>query len=92
MRGAKTEGKMPGPLFPRLHVNDTDKGGPKPPPRNKMGLYEQLSIPSQRLTDAPAAMLPLPLVYGGTLANSDSSNQVSPFLFAFIVNFIGLTS
>ncbi|KAL4570264.1 hypothetical protein LXL04_025916 [Taraxacum kok-saghyz] len=38
-----------GPMFPRLHVNDTEKGGPRAPPRNKMALYEQLSIPSQRL-------------------------------------------
>uniref|UniRef100_M1CEB5 Early flowering 3 n=2 Tax=Solanum tuberosum TaxID=4113 RepID=M1CEB5_SOLTU len=37
-----------GPMFPRLHVNDTEKGGPRAPPRNKMALYEQLSIPSQR--------------------------------------------
>ncbi|CAK7353080.1 unnamed protein product [Dovyalis caffra] len=37
-----------GPMFPRLHVNDTDKGGPRAPPRNKMALYEQLSTPSQR--------------------------------------------
>ncbi|CAH1447617.1 unnamed protein product [Lactuca virosa] len=39
-----------GPMFPRLHVNDTEKGGPRAPPRNKMALYEQLSIPSQRLS------------------------------------------
>ncbi|KAJ8561254.1 hypothetical protein K7X08_027444 [Anisodus acutangulus] len=37
-----------GPMFPRLHVNDKEKGGPRAPPRNKMALYEQLSIPSQR--------------------------------------------
>nr|DAD44948.1 TPA_asm: hypothetical protein HUJ06_003178 [Nelumbo nucifera] len=36
-----------GPLFPRLHVNDTEKGGPRAPSRNKMTLYGQLSIPSQ---------------------------------------------
>ncbi|KAM7257771.1 hypothetical protein ACFE04_013512 [Oxalis oulophora] len=44
--------KIREPMFPRLNVNDAaDKGGrgPKPPPRNKMALYEQLSIPSQRL-------------------------------------------
>ncbi|KAK9677016.1 hypothetical protein RND81_11G116400 [Saponaria officinalis] len=75
MRGEKIEGKMAGPLFPRLHVNDTDKGGPKPPPRNKMALYEQLSIPSQRFTDAPVSVLPLPPIYGGTVANTDSPNQ-----------------
>ncbi|XP_042002843.1 protein HEADING DATE 3B-like [Salvia splendens] len=40
--------KIMGPMFPRLHVNDTEKGGPRAPPRNKMALYEQLSIPSQR--------------------------------------------
>ncbi|KAL4571103.1 hypothetical protein LXL04_017854 [Taraxacum kok-saghyz] len=38
-----------GPIFPRLHVNDTEKGGPRAPPRNKIALYEQLSVPSQRL-------------------------------------------
>lgn len=39
-----------GPMFPRLHVNDTtEKGGPRAPPRNKMALYEQFSVPFQRL-------------------------------------------
>ncbi|KAF5753973.1 putative protein EARLY FLOWERING 3 [Helianthus annuus] len=37
-------------MFPRIHVNDTEKGGPRAPPRNKMALYEQLSIPSQRFS------------------------------------------
>ncbi|KZV37295.1 protein EARLY FLOWERING 3 [Dorcoceras hygrometricum] len=50
MERGKDEGKMMGPMFPRLHVNDTDKGGPRAPPRNKMALYEQLSIPSQRFS------------------------------------------
>ncbi|GAA0185527.1 hypothetical protein LIER_32815 [Lithospermum erythrorhizon] len=45
---SKGDDKLMGPLFPRLHVNDTEKGGPRAPPRNKMALYEQLSIPSQR--------------------------------------------
>ncbi|XP_042038499.1 protein EARLY FLOWERING 3-like [Salvia splendens] len=40
--------KIMRPMFPRFHVNDTEKGGPRAPPRNKMALYEQLSIPSQR--------------------------------------------
>lgn len=50
MKGGKEEEKMTSsPMFPRLHVNDTDKGGgPRAPPRNKMALYEQLSIPSHR--------------------------------------------
>ncbi|CAI9784886.1 unnamed protein product [Fraxinus pennsylvanica] len=50
MRRGKDEEKIMGPMFPRLHVNDTDKGGPKAPPRNKMALYEQLSIPTQRFS------------------------------------------
>lgn len=37
-----------GPLFPRLHVNETEKAGPKAPPRNKMALYEQFTVPSHR--------------------------------------------
>lgn len=39
-------------MFPRIHVNDRVKGGPRAPPRNKMALYEQFSIPlpSQRST------------------------------------------
>ncbi|CAN6457023.1 unnamed protein product [Victoria cruziana] len=45
--GRENEKPM-GPLFPRLHINDAVKGGPKAPPRNKMALYEQLSVPSQR--------------------------------------------
>ncbi|CAN4095533.1 unnamed protein product [Withania somnifera] len=48
MKRGKGEEKLMGPMFPRLHVNDTEKGGPRAPPRNKMALYEQLSIPSQR--------------------------------------------
>ncbi|XP_073129912.1 ELF3-like protein 2 [Henckelia pumila] len=50
MKRGKDEGKIMGPMFPRLHVNDTEKGGPRAPPRNKMALYEQLSIPSQRFS------------------------------------------
>lgn len=48
MKRGKDDEKMMGPLFPRLHVSDTEKGGPRAPPRNKMALYEQFSIPSQR--------------------------------------------
>uniref|UniRef100_A0A0D9WS18 Protein EARLY FLOWERING 3 n=1 Tax=Leersia perrieri TaxID=77586 RepID=A0A0D9WS18_9ORYZ len=39
--------KVMGPMFPRLHVNDpVERGGPRAPPRNKMALYEQFSVPS----------------------------------------------
>ncbi|XP_008244743.1 PREDICTED: protein EARLY FLOWERING 3 isoform X2 [Prunus mume] len=60
MRGGKDEEHLISPVFPRFHVNDTDKGGPRPPPRNKMALYEQFSIPSQSFTSGSASMLPLP--------------------------------
>ena len=36
------------PLFPRLHINETEKAGPRAPPRNKMALYEQFTVPSHR--------------------------------------------
>ncbi|BFG24338.1 hypothetical protein CerSpe_106120 [Prunus speciosa] len=60
MRGGKDEEHLISPVFPRFHVNDTDKGGPRAPPRNKMALYEQFSIPSQSFTSGSASMLPLP--------------------------------
>ncbi|KAF0918214.1 hypothetical protein E2562_023148 [Oryza meyeriana var. granulata] len=51
-----------GPLFPRLHVNDAAKGGgPRAPPRNKMALYEQFTVPSHRFSG------------GGSLAHSTSA-------------------
>ncbi|XP_047162902.1 protein EARLY FLOWERING 3-like [Vigna umbellata] len=48
MKRGNDDEKVAGPMFPRLHVNDAEKGGPRAPPRNKMALYEQLSVPSQR--------------------------------------------
>lgn len=58
MREGKEEEKISSsPMFPRLHVNDVDKGGPRAPPRNKMALYEQFSIPFQRFS---SSSLPLP--------------------------------
>ncbi|KAK8654814.1 hypothetical protein V6N13_107412 [Hibiscus sabdariffa] len=55
MRRGKDDEKIMEPMFPRLHVNDTEKGGPRAPPRNKMALYEQLSIPSQRFNPSNAS-------------------------------------
>ncbi|KAB2037256.1 hypothetical protein ES319_D03G061600v1, partial [Gossypium barbadense] len=56
MRGGKDEMS---PMFPRLHVNVTNKG-PKAPPRNKIALYEQLNVPSQSFNLGSLSMLPLP--------------------------------
>ncbi|CAB4266131.1 unnamed protein product [Prunus armeniaca] len=64
------EEKVMGPMFPRLHVNDADKGGPRAPPRNKMALYEQLSIPSQRFNPV---VMPL---------NPNSTSSVVPSAFS----------
>jgi hypothetical protein len=51
-----------GPMFPRLHVNDTtDKGGPRAPPRNKMALYEQFTVPFQRFNPNSNSSNSLPL-------------------------------
>ncbi|XP_062232335.1 ELF3-like protein 2 [Phragmites australis] len=58
--GGKDEAaeKVMGPLFPRLHVNDTIKGGPRAPPRNKMALYEHFSVPSHRFATNATAPAP----------------------------------
>ncbi|KAJ8756151.1 hypothetical protein K2173_024698 [Erythroxylum novogranatense] len=70
MRGAKDEEKLASPMFPRLHVSDTEKGGPRAPPRNKMALYEQLSIPSQKFSPGSPSMLPLPPNTGASVVPS----------------------
>ncbi|KAM7493382.1 hypothetical protein LguiB_027991 [Lonicera macranthoides] len=75
MKRGKDEEKNMGPMFPRLHVNDTDKGGPRAPPRNKMALYEQLSIPSQRFN--PSGITPLNPSNPSNLAPPASSSQAS---------------
>ena len=63
-----------GPMFPRLHVNDTEKGGPRAPPRNKMALYEQLSVPSQRCNPG---VMPLKSNNASNLVPPASSSQVT---------------
>ncbi|XP_058006471.1 protein HEADING DATE 3B isoform X2 [Hevea brasiliensis] len=75
MRGLKDEEKVISPMFPRLHVNDTEKRGPRAPPRNKMALYEQLSIPSQRFSSGSSPMLPLPPNSGRSSVPSMSSSH-----------------
>ncbi|XVF26896.1 hypothetical protein REPUB_Repub14bG0059800 [Reevesia pubescens] len=75
MRGGKNEARVMSPMFPRLHVNDTEKGGPRAPPRNKMALYEQLSIPSQRFNSGSLSMLPLPPNNSNSLVPSISPSH-----------------
>ncbi|CAN1161757.1 Protein EARLY FLOWERING 3 [Linum perenne] len=75
MKRGKDEEKMMSPLFPRLHVNDTEKGGPRAPPRNKMALYEQLSIPSQRFN--PAVLPRTPTQHSNLAPPGSSSSQVN---------------
>ncbi|XP_062019523.1 protein EARLY FLOWERING 3 [Rosa rugosa] len=71
-RGGRDDEKVMGPMFPRLHVNDAaDKGGPRAPPRNKMALYEQLSIPSQRFNHG---VMPLNQNSMGSPAFSNQGN------------------
>ncbi|CAN0907315.1 Protein EARLY FLOWERING 3 [Linum grandiflorum] len=81
MKRGKDEDKMMSPLFPRLHVNDADKGGPRAPPRNKMALYEQLSIPSQRFN--PAILPPTPPQLSNLAPPGSSSTQVTPIADQF---------
>jgi hypothetical protein len=73
-KGDEAAAKVMGPLFPRLHVSDAGKGGgPRAPPRNKMALYEQFTVPSSRFTSPMSAG-----GVGGGLAPSKSASQVSP--------------
>ncbi|KAJ7958323.1 Protein EARLY FLOWERING 3 [Quillaja saponaria] len=58
MKRGNDDEKVMGPMFPRLHINDKEKGGPRAPPRNKMALYEQLSIPSQRFNSSFLSLNP----------------------------------
>jgi EARLY FLOWERING 3 protein len=61
-KGDDDDDEKVGPMFPRLHVNDTtDKGGPRAPPRNKMALYEQYTVPFQRFNPNSNSSNSLPL-------------------------------
>ncbi|KZV37217.1 protein EARLY FLOWERING 3-like [Dorcoceras hygrometricum] len=77
MKRGKDEDKTMGPMFPRLHVNEIEKRGPRAPPRNKMALYEQLSIPSQRFT-AAVDVCPNSNQGGGTEKGIFVSRQLLP--------------
>lgn len=79
MKRGKDEEKIMGPMFPRLHVNDTEKGGPRAPPRNKMALYEQLCIPSPRFN---TGVLPNPNNNCNLVAATSSSQVI---LCAFLL-------
>ncbi|XP_024531058.1 protein EARLY FLOWERING 3 isoform X1 [Selaginella moellendorffii] len=60
------------PLFPRVHVSDT-RNGPKAPPRNKMALYEQLTVPSQHFLQRQTSGLVWPPM------NPAYASQYAPF-------------
>lgn len=70
MGNVKDDGKKMDPLFPRLHISDTDKGGPRTPPRNKMAL----NLPSQRcISGSVSPILPLSTNNGSSLVPATSS-------------------
>lgn len=79
MKTEKDEERHMDPLFPRLHINDADKGGPRAPPRNKMALCEQSSRSSQSFTSTSAptprtmSMLPLPPNGGNSIPAASPS-------------------
>ncbi|KAE9453460.1 hypothetical protein C3L33_14679, partial [Rhododendron williamsianum] len=76
MKGGKDEEKLTGPLFPRLHIKDAEQGGPKAPPRNKMALYEQLSIPSQKFNSGSASSPFPPNNSGNSVPSVSSSHEI----------------
>ncbi|XP_057467506.1 protein EARLY FLOWERING 3-like [Actinidia eriantha] len=76
MKRGRDDEKIMEPMFPRLHVSDREKGGPKAPPRNKMALYEQFSIPSQRSNQV---VLPLNPQNTATVGPPPSTTQLSSY-------------
>lgn len=72
MKRGKVDEKTMEPMFPRLHVHDTEKGWPRAPPRNKMALYEQFTVPSKR--SSPGA-LPLKTNISRRSVTTPSSSQ-----------------
>ncbi|KAK4482002.1 hypothetical protein RD792_012918 [Penstemon davidsonii] len=80
MKSGKDEGKPMDPLFPRLHINDADKGGPRAPPRNKMALCEQYNVPSQNPSPRfnSGSMLSLQTSTSTFTTRPSSSNVESP--------------
>lgn len=73
MKRGKDDEKTMEPMFPRLHVNDTEKGWPRAPPRNKMALYEQFTVPSKR---SSPGVLPLKTNVSRKPVTTPSSSQV----------------
>jgi hypothetical protein len=73
-KGEGNKHQQAGPaLFPRLHVAETKQVGPRAPPRNKMALYEQFTIPFHRFRSSP---IPLP---------SSTQNSVNPSMSPALV-------
>jgi EARLY FLOWERING 3 protein len=63
--GMDKAGTESGLLFPRLNLKETKTSGPRAPPRNKMALYEQFTIPSHRFVQpshSAARQNPSPLL------------------------------
>ncbi|KAI5393445.1 hypothetical protein KIW84_060540 [Lathyrus oleraceus] len=80
MSRGKGDAEKVGPMFPRLHVNDTaEKGGPRAPPRNKMALYEQFSVPFQRFNpnSNSNSSNSLPLTPSSNLGNDPERSYIS---------------
>lgn len=80
-RGKGGDDEKVGPMFPRLHVNDTtEKGGPRAPPRNKMALYEQFSVPFQRFNPSSnsTSSNSIPLTSSSTMGNDLERSNVFP--------------
>uniref|UniRef100_A0A7N0TMK5 Early flowering 3 n=1 Tax=Kalanchoe fedtschenkoi TaxID=63787 RepID=A0A7N0TMK5_KALFE len=79
MKRGKDADKVAEPMFPRLSVNDAEKGGPRAPPRNKMALYEQLCTPSQRFNASRFPSSPGMKPNPNSITPPASSNQVSNY-------------
>nr|BAL49859.1 self-incompatibility locus early-flowering 3 [Fagopyrum esculentum subsp. esculentum] len=61
----------------RLHLKTTEKGGPKPPPRNKMAVHEEPIASSSRFSNGSITMMPLHPIGGVPISQVGSSQQVN---------------
>ncbi|VFQ93907.1 unnamed protein product [Cuscuta campestris] len=62
------------PIFPRLHISDADRRGPRAPPRNKMAALTEEPYPANSLP--PISMLPLPPPNLAALSHADSNEKM----------------
>ncbi|KAM7255704.1 hypothetical protein ACFE04_008602 [Oxalis oulophora] len=79
-------------MFPKLNVSEAENhgGGPRAPPRNKMALYEQVGMPSSRLsiglTDVSCFPTPSDSILVASMPSTHSGGDHQRNMFASFLN------